>query len=144
MPVGEKLLSIGELAERTGVAATALRYYDDLGLVPPAARESGRRRYAESAVADVGAIVFLREVGFTLAEISTLVAGGNRRSWRKVIDRKLVELEEQQHRLDVARTALEHARQCPSGEPVRCPRFWSIVEGQLRGLSLEESHEHVH
>jgi DNA-binding transcriptional MerR regulator len=38
------LLSIGELAERTGVAATALRYYDQLGLVRPAERESGGRR----------------------------------------------------------------------------------------------------
>jgi DNA-binding transcriptional MerR regulator len=59
-----KPLSIGELAERTGVATTALRYYDELGLVRPAARVSGRRRYAVSAVADVGAVIFLREVGF--------------------------------------------------------------------------------
>jgi DNA-binding transcriptional MerR regulator len=135
-----RLLSIGELAERTGVATTALRYYDELGLVQPAARASGRRRYAASAVAEVGVIVFLREVGFSLAEIGRLVAGGERRSWQEIVDRKLVELADQQHRLDVARSALEHARRCPAGAPVRCSRFWSIIEGQLRGLSLEESH----
>jgi DNA-binding transcriptional MerR regulator len=139
-----QLLSIGELAERTGVATTALRYYDELGLVRPAARASGRRRYAASAVADVGVILFLRDVGFSLAEIGSLVAGGERRSWQEVVDRKLAELAEQQHRLDVARVALEHARRCPAGEPVRCPRFWSIIEGQLRGLSLEESHARAH
>jgi hypothetical protein len=48
------LLSIGELAERTGVARSALRYYDELGLLRPTARESGgRRRHAASAVAEV-------------------------------------------------------------------------------------------
>jgi DNA-binding transcriptional MerR regulator len=139
-----KPLSIGELAERTGVATTALRYYDELGLVRPAARVSGRRRYAVSAVADVGAVIFLREVGFSLAEIGSLVAGGGRGSWQEIVDRKLVELAEQQHRLEVARAALEHARRCPAGEPVRCPRFWSIIEGQQRSLSLEESHVRAH
>ena len=138
------LLSIGELAERTGVAATALRYYDDLGLVRPATRASGRRRYAESAVVEVGVILFLRDVGFSLAEIGALVSGGERRSWHEVLDRKLAELAEQRHRLDVAQEALEHARKCPAEEPARCSRFWSIIEDRLRGFSLEESHARAH
>ena len=139
-----RLLSIGELAERTGVAATALRYYDELGLVRPALRESGRRRYAHSAVAHVGVILFFREVGFSLAEIGSLIAAGDRRSHRELIDRKLAELTERQHRLDVTRALLEHGRRCPADEPMQCPRFLSIVEGHLRGLSLEESHAQVH
>jgi DNA-binding transcriptional MerR regulator len=139
-----RLLSIGELAERTGLATTALRYYDDLGLVRPVTRASGQRRYAESAIRDVGVILFLREVGFSLAEIGSLVAGGDRRAWQEILDRKLSELDEQQHRLNLARTALEHGRRCPAGEPVRCSRFWSIIDGQMRGLSLEESHARAH
>jgi DNA-binding transcriptional MerR regulator len=138
------LLSIGELAERTGVAATALRYYDELGLVRPAARASGRRRYAERAVLEVGTIVFLRDIGFSLAEIRAFVAGGKRGPWRTIIDHKLAELDEQQHRIDVARMALEHGKRCPSGDPVRCPRFATIIEGYLNGLSVEESHARVH
>ena len=89
-----RLLSIGELAERTGVAVTALRYYDELGLVRPALRESGQRRYAPSAVAHVGVILFFREVGFSLAEIGSLIAAGDRRTHREIIDRKLAELTE--------------------------------------------------
>jgi DNA-binding transcriptional MerR regulator len=139
-----RLLSIGELAEHTGVAATALRYYDELGLVRPTLRESGRRRYAASAVAQVGVILFFREVGFSLAEIGSFMAAGDRRSHREMIERKLAELTEQRHRLDVARAVLEHGRRCPADEPTRCPRFRSIVEGQLRGLSLEESHAQAH
>jgi DNA-binding transcriptional MerR regulator len=137
------LLSIGELSERTGVSTTALRYYDELGLVRPAARAAGRRRYAPSAVRDVSLIVFLREIGFSLAEIERFMAG-ERQSRQEMIDHKLAELAEQQHRIEVSRTALEHGRQCPASDPMKCPRFWSIIEGRLRGLSVEESHARAH
>ena len=137
------LMSIGELSERTGVPATTLRYYDELGLVRPAARAAGRRLYAASAVKDVGVILFFREIGFSLAEIGRLVGG--ERQWRQeIIDRKLAELAEQQHRIEVARTALEHGLRCPASEPMKCTRFWSIIEGRLGGLSLEESHDRAH
>jgi len=136
-------LSIGELSERTGVPSTTLRYYDELGLVRPAARSAGRRRYAASAVRDVGVILFFREIGFSLAEIGRFIAD-ERQGRREMIDHKLAELAEQQHRLEVARAALEHGRRCPAGEPMKCPRFWSIVEGRLGGLSLEESHARAH
>lgn len=142
-----RLLSIGELAERSGVATTALRYYDELGLVQPVTRASGQRRYAASAIAEVGVILFLREAGFSLAEIASLAARDqrhSRHSRQQIIDRKLTELAEQQNRLDVARAALEHAKQCPAGDPMQCSRFWSIIEGQLRGLSLEDSHARAH
>jgi DNA-binding transcriptional MerR regulator len=141
-----RLLSIGELAERTGVAATALRYYDDLGLVRPAARASGRRRYAESAVAEVGVVLFLRDVGFTLGEVATLVKAGSRSTsrWKGLVDRKLAELDEQEQRLRVARTALEHASRCPAGHPSRCPRFWAIIEARSLGVPLEAGHAAMH
>jgi DNA-binding transcriptional MerR regulator len=139
-----RLLSIGELAERSGVATTALRYYDELGLVRPATRSSGHRRYAESAVAEVGAILFFREVGFSLAEIRTFLTARDPRSRQEIVDCKLAELTEQQHRIEVAREALAHGQRCPAGDPMRCSRFWSIIDGQLRGLSLEQSHARVH
>ena len=142
-PVPPALLSIGELSERTGVPATTLRYYDELGLVRPEGRAAGRRRYAASAVRDVGAILFFREIGFSLAEIGRFIAG-ERHGRQEMIEHKLAELAEQQHRIEVARTALEHGRQCPASEPMKCSRFWSIIEGRLRGLSVEESHARAH
>ncbi|HEX3786473.1 MAG TPA: MerR family transcriptional regulator [Pseudonocardiaceae bacterium] len=137
------LLSIGELSERTGVPATTLRYYDELGLVQPVARAAGRRRYSASAVRDVGLIVFFREIGFSLAEIERFI-GSEPQYRQEMIDHKLAELAEQQHRIEVARTALEHGRRCPAGEPMKCSRFWSIIDGQQRGDTLEESHARVH
>jgi DNA-binding transcriptional MerR regulator len=139
----QTMMSIGELSERTGVPTSTLRYYDELGLVRPAGRAAGRRRYAASAVRDVGVILFFREIGFTLDEIGRFIAG-ERPDRREIIDRKLAELAEQQHRIEVARTALEHGRRCPASEPMECSRFWSIIEGRLRGLSVAESHARAH
>ncbi len=137
----ESLLSIGELAARTGVAVTALRYYDELGLVRPRARASGQRRYAESAVRAVGVVLFLRDVGFSLAEIAALTGDAARQDrWAEIVERKLDEIAEQQHRLTVAHTALEHARECPAEHPSRCPRFWSIIDAVVDGVSVEEAH----
>jgi DNA-binding transcriptional MerR regulator len=141
--VTPRLLAIGELSERTGVATSALRYYDELGLVRPAARVAGRRRYAPSAIRDVGVVLLFREIGFSLAEIGRFLAG-ERQGQREMIDRKLAELAAQQHRIEVARTALEHGRHCPASDPMQCSRFWSIIEGRQRGLSLEASHARVH
>ena len=65
-------------------------------------------------------ILFFREIGFSLAEIGRFIAG-ERPACRRLIDHKLAELAEQQHRIEVARTALEHGRRCPAGEPMTVP-----------------------
>jgi DNA-binding transcriptional MerR regulator len=122
------VLAIGELAERTGVAVTALRYYGDLDLVRPATRVGGQRRYDEDAVKQVAIVLLLRDAGFTLQEIASLVAGG---SWRGMAEAKLAELDEQAANIAAARVALQHALDCPAEEPAACPRFWAIVEGRL-------------
>jgi DNA-binding transcriptional MerR regulator len=71
--VSDRLLTIGELARRAGVATSALRYYEERGLLPTAARISGQRRYPESAVGLVGIILLLRDVGFSLEDVPTVV-----------------------------------------------------------------------
>ncbi len=143
--MSERLIPIGELARRTGVAVTALRYYDELGLVRPKTRASGQRRYAESAVQAVAVVLFLRDVGFSLAEVAELIAARTRTArWSALVDRKLTALAEHEHRLLVARTLLELARDCPATHPTRCPRFRSIIDTRLSGASLEDSHATVH
>lgn len=122
------MLAIGDLAERTGVAITALRYYDELGLVRPAARVGGQRRYEHDAVKEVGVVLFLRDVGFSLDEIGRMVRGHD---WRVLVRRKIAELDEQAANVLAARTALAHALDCPAGEPAACPKFWSIIEDRL-------------
>jgi MerR family redox-sensitive transcriptional activator SoxR len=64
-----KPLTVGELAERTGVATSALRFYEERGLLHPERNDSGHRRYPRPLVRRVAFIVFAQRVGFTLEEI---------------------------------------------------------------------------
>lgn len=69
------MLAIGEVARRTGLAPSALRYYERLGLLPVPPRDAGRRRYDEAILLRLRVIAFARECGFTLREIAQLFAG---------------------------------------------------------------------
>ena len=65
-------LTIGELAHRAGLATSAIRYYERVGLLPTAERVSGQRRYREDALARLAFIDAAQHAGFTLAEIREL------------------------------------------------------------------------
>jgi DNA-binding transcriptional MerR regulator len=138
-----RLLSIGELARRAGVATSALRYWEEIGLLAAPPRISGQRRYPESAVAQVGVILLLRDVGFSLADQKALVASrvaSDER--RKLARRKLAELDEQIANAQAAQEALEHAVRCPHEDIVRCPTFRSLITARLSGRPLREAHAH--
>lgn len=138
--MSEKLLTIGELASRTGVATSALRYYEELGLVCSSTRVSGHRRYSPEAVGVVGAVLFLQDSGFTLEEIGQLLAARRTkpRYWEEFARRKLDELDARIHEAQVARTAVEHALNCPHDDIVTCPSFQEIVRQRLEGRPLAE------
>ncbi|HKA93462.1 MAG TPA: MerR family transcriptional regulator [Acidimicrobiia bacterium] len=133
--MADETITIGELARRTGVAPSALRYYEELGLVRPAARVSGRRRYGPEAVGVVGAILVLADVGFTLAEVEQFVAARSESpgSWRELTRRKLAELDERIAEAVTARVAVEHAIDCPHDDIATCPNFQAVVRQRLDG-----------
>ncbi|MFI6177959.1 MerR family transcriptional regulator [Nonomuraea sp. NPDC051191] len=137
-------LTIGELAERTGVATSALRYWEELGLIPEPERVSGQRRYPPSAVELVAAILLLREVGLTLREVKTFLAVRSEPgdAWRELYRRKLDELDERIARAQVARTAIAHGMACPHENVFECSSFTGVVKARLAGASLEEAHRH--
>ncbi|HYQ62648.1 MerR family transcriptional regulator [Actinophytocola sp.] len=139
-------LTIGELARATGVATSALRYWEELGLLPAPARVSRQRRYARSAVDLVGEILILRDAGFTLREVKVIVTErtvGEDRVWRELAQRKLAELDERIAQAQAARTAIVHGLACPSPNGVRgCPNHARIAATRLTGLPLREAHTH--
>jgi DNA-binding transcriptional MerR regulator len=136
-----EFLTIGELARRTGVTTSALRYYDELGLVRPTGRVSGHRRYAVDAVAAVRAIRFLQEVGFTLAETKLIASRrGSRDTWRALARRKSEELRLRIAREEAARQAIEHSLVCPKEDIFDCPNFWASVNHVLAGHELADAH----
>jgi len=140
----DRLLTIGELARRVGIAPSALRYYEELGLLPAPTRISGQRRYAEAAVGRVGTILLLRDVGFSLAEQKAFIAsrGIDRDTWRQLARRKLVELDDQIAKARTASAVIEHALRCPHDDIVECPNFASVIAARLAGRPLEEAHSH--
>jgi DNA-binding transcriptional MerR regulator len=138
-------LTIGELARRTGVTTSALRYYDELGLVRPTRRVSGHRRYEVDAVAAVGLVRFLQEVGFTLAE-TKLIASRKRSpdAWRALAVRKAEELRHRIAREEAARQAIDHSLVCPEEDLLDCPNFWATMKQVLTGVELADAHLDVH
>jgi len=70
----EQLLAIGEVVERSGVAASALRFYEDRGLIASQRAESGRRLFPRWVLRQIAFIVFAQRVGFSLDEIAEELA----------------------------------------------------------------------
>ena len=140
----DDLLTIGELARGTRVATSALRYYEELGLLPRPTRVSGQRRYPPSTVELVGVILFLRDVGFALGEMKTLMAARARSPdvWRNLVRRKVADLDDQIAKAGIARIALEHALRCRHEDLLECPNFWDVVASRLAGKPLDEAHAH--
>jgi len=140
------LLTIGELAARTGTATSALRYYEEIGLLRPTSRVSGHRRYRPVAVDQVGVILVLRDVGFSLDEIRQFVGSSVRigRAWRELARRKVAELDDIIADATAARSALEHAIRCRHDDIVECPNFSGVIGARLAGAPLEQAHAHLH
>jgi DNA-binding transcriptional MerR regulator len=140
------LLTIGELARRTGVRTSALRYYEELGLLPAPARISGQRRYPESAARLVAAIGLYSDAGFTLAEQKALMASrdGASGEWGRLARRKLAELDEQIATAQAARDAISHGLRCPHEDITQCPNFNAGITARLAGQPLSRSHPQLH
>ncbi|WP_228430587.1 redox-sensitive transcriptional activator SoxR [Baekduia soli] len=101
-----ELLTIGEVARRSGVAASALRFYEERGLITSDRAGSGRRRYPRATLRRIAFIVFAQRVGLSLEEIAAELARlpGDRvpgrrdwdrlsRGWARRIDERIAELE---------------------------------------------------
>jgi DNA-binding transcriptional MerR regulator len=140
------LLAIGELARRAGVTASALRYYEELGLLSAPARISGQRRYSESAARLVAAILLFSAAGFTLAEQKALLAArvGTSGDRRQLMERKLAELDEQIATAQAAREAISHGLHCPHEDITQCPNFNAAITARLAGQPLSRSHQQLH
>jgi DNA-binding transcriptional MerR regulator len=130
------LVAIGELARRTGVATSALRYYERVGLLSPTERVGQRRHYPASSAQRVALIRLCQDAGFTLAEIGRLLAGRSRgrRRWSHLAERKIAQLDARIVDAERAKTLIEHALQCAHRDLLACPQFRSALEAHLDRL----------
>jgi MerR family redox-sensitive transcriptional activator SoxR len=140
-----ELLTIGEVAQRSGVAASALRFYEDRGLITSERAGSGHRRFPRPVLRRIAFIVFAQRVGLTLGEIGSELAklppdrAPKRADWSRLssqwtarIDRRIAELERLKMgltecigcgclSLDRCKLANPHDRAADKGPG---PRYW--------------------
>jgi MerR family redox-sensitive transcriptional activator SoxR len=110
-------MSIGEVSRQAGVEASAIRYYERMGLLPKPARSGGRRRYDATVLEWLSLIALAREAGFTIAEIKRLTAGFKPGTlpaarWRELATRKLEEIDAIVARAERMRAVLRVALDC--------------------------------
>jgi MerR family transcriptional regulator, redox-sensitive transcriptional activator SoxR len=110
-------LTIGQVARRAALRTSALRYYEEVGVLPPVARVSGQRRYDEAVLARLAVVRLAQELGFSVAEIRALVEGfddmgvpSNR--WRELATRKLTEVDALITHAEQMKQLLKESLQC--------------------------------
>ena len=109
------LLSISEVAHRMELRTSAIRYYEESGILPPAIRIGGQRRYDQAALYRLAVVQRARQAGFRLDEIRTLFFGfqdGTRAEarWRQMANRKLAELEALVEQIKAMQALLERMK----------------------------------
>lgn len=117
-------LTIGEVSRQAGVAATALRYYERIGLVPAPVRLGGQRRYDDAVLARLEVIRLCKSAGFALEEIQVLFADDapGRPASRALAEAKLAQIDAQMASLARARAVIEWGMRCtcPSIDACTC------------------------
>jgi MerR family transcriptional regulator, redox-sensitive transcriptional activator SoxR len=123
-----EVVGIGEVSRRTGKAASAIRYYEEIGLIPPARRVSGRRRYSPEIVRTLAIIETAQRAGLNLEEIRSLLEASPSDAaatdrLREMADRRLPELRESIRRAQLVQAWLEDAARCCCPTLDDCPLF---------------------
>ena len=136
---GSALLGIGELAGLTGKRPSAIRYYEQIGLLPPPARVDGRRRYHRDVMRTLAVIETGQRAGLALDDLKTLLSASPDDSeaierLRVVASRKLPEIIALIERSRLVREWLECAARCECPDLDECPLFDDSLPPQIPHL----------
>jgi DNA-binding transcriptional MerR regulator len=127
-------LDIGEVAERCGLPPSALRFYEEKGLIKSIGRRGLRRVFAAGVVERLALIAVGRSAGFSLEEIAAMFSKDGRvRIDRQMLAAKADELDATIGRLTTLRNGLRHAAACKAPSHMECPKFRRIVRAAAGG-----------
>jgi len=135
--MAEDLVPIDEVARRLGVRASAIRYYEERGLLQPSARRAGRRWYSPADIRRLAVIGFWQRAGqMSLDEIGEILAGPAAvRGWSQIVQERIEALRAQAEQANAAREYLEHVlshhRDSP---PDGCHHYESVIYQPLSTL----------
>jgi DNA-binding transcriptional MerR regulator len=127
-------VDITEVARRTGVPASTLRFYEEKGLIVSIGRRGLRRLFDPGVLERLGLIALARSAGFTLDEIARMFGpDGRPRIDRKMLAAKAEELDTTIRRLSAMRNSLRHAAACPARSHMECPTFRRLLRAAASG-----------
>jgi MerR family redox-sensitive transcriptional activator SoxR len=121
-------MRIGELSRRSGFRPSTIRFYERVGVLPPALRHNGQRRFSENAELHLSVIAFARRAGFSLEDIRLLFHGFEAatppsRRWRKLSRSKVEEIESLVAQLRRMEKLLKGCSQCRCVKLEDCGRL---------------------
>jgi DNA-binding transcriptional MerR regulator len=129
-------LDIGEVAQRAGIPASTLRFYEEKGLVAPVGRRGLRRQYHGDVLERLALIALGRSAGFSLDDIARMFAPDGRvRIEREMLTRKAGELDMTIRKLGAMRDGLRHAAACRAPSHMECPTFRRLLKIASHGAS---------
>jgi len=132
-----ELVTIGEAARMLALNTSALRYYEDRGLVAPE-RRGGKRMYTHGQLRRLAFIQLMQRLGVSL-DAAAAVLDEPSEHWRAVVGEQIAAIDELIARANGARDFLEHALACPAEHPVdQCPHMIQALDKRLAGMSMEE------
>ncbi|WP_305825193.1 helix-turn-helix domain-containing protein [Massilia brevitalea] len=121
-------MDIAEVAARSGLPASTLRYYEEKGLIASAGRRGLRRVFGAGVLERLALVALGRAAGFSLAEIGAMfTADGKLAIDRTLLTARADELDHTIRKLTVLRDGLRHAAACPAASHLECPRFRRIL-----------------
>jgi DNA-binding transcriptional MerR regulator len=127
-------MDISEVAKRSGVAASTLRYYEEKGLIASNGRQGLRRRFAPSVLDQLALIALGQAAGFSLAEVGSMFGPDGRPGIdRQMLSAKADEIDATIKRLKAMRNGLRHAAACPAPSHAECPTFQRLLRAAAAG-----------
>jgi len=127
-------LDITEVARRSGVSASALRFYEEKGLLASIGRRGLRRVFDPGVLERLALIALGRSAGFSLDEIARMFApDGRPRIDRRMLSAKAEELDRTIRKLSAMRDSLRHAAACPARSHMECPTFRRMLRAAASG-----------
>lgn len=128
------MLDISELAKRSGVRASALRYYEEKGLIASVGRAGLKRTFAPAVIEQLSLIALGQAAGFSLDEIRSMFPGGRRAAIdRQALEAKACEIDATIRRLQALSNGLHHAAVCPAPNHFECPTFKRLLRAAGAG-----------
>lgn len=127
-------MDITEVAQRSGVPASTLRFYEEKGLIASIGRRGLHRQFDPSVLERLALIAVGRAAGFSLDEIALMFApDGRPRIDRQMLAAKATDLDRTIRKLSAMRDGLRHAAACPAPSHMECPTFRRILRAAASG-----------